>query len=138
MNEELEKVEESSDGLTDEQVESLNELIPSPEPVADNPVVDNTAATVQMVEMLVSGVFAVLAARLGSHWALKPAESKAIAEPAVMVLDKYFPDMNIGPELALAGAVAMVVLPRAMTQIDIEKKKGEAIDGDQSKPVSTE
>lgn len=138
MNEEIENIEQSSDGLTNEQVESLNELIPNSEPTAEQSTVDNTAATVQMVEMLVTGVFAVLATRLGSHWALKPAESKAIAEPAVMVLDKYFPDMNFGPELALVGAVGMVVLPRVIMQVDIEKKKGEVIDGDQSEPVTAE
>lgn len=84
---------------------------------------------VGMISLLYLGIFGVLAARLGDHWQLNEAELKSLAEPTVMVVQKYYPDAKVGPEIALVAAVIMVVVPRLLVPPVIE---GELVEGEES------
>jgi hypothetical protein len=127
-------------GLTDEQANALDQMQPDYVPGGDDEKKKEppkNAQSVAMITMVLGGVFEVLAVRLGDHWRLDPKEAKAIAEPAVAVLDKYLPDFESGPELALVASLGMVVLPRALQQKQIaqqtENDKETVNDGNQPK-----
>lgn len=83
---------------------------------------------VGMVTLLYAGLFAVLATRLGDHWQLTEKELVSLAEPTVAVVAKYYPDVKLGPEMALVAAVAVVVFPRLMVKPVIE---GELVEGEE-------
>ena len=92
------------------------------------------AETLQIVSVMLAGVFTVAAARLGDHWALLQEELVALAVPTFAVLEKYLPVAKVGPEVALLAAVAMIVFPRVMITLQqqpIEGKSEEVVtDGD--------
>ncbi len=128
-------------GLSPEQENALNMMQPDYEPKAEGEKADRQSAKqkqqVQMVGLVVAGVFEVLSSRLGDHWRLDPKEVKAIAEPASMVIDKYLPDFESGPEFALLAAVGMVVVPRVLVQKQISQEQPEGAEhGDQPKSVA--
>jgi len=83
--------------------------------------------TVAMISLMYAGTFGILAARLGAHWNLSPAEVSMLAEPTALVIEKYYPDASIGCEAALVGAVFLVVVPRLMVPPAIE---GEVVEGE--------
>lgn len=67
---------------------------------------------VELVASLAKMTGEILAARRGDHWRLADREALAWAEAAVPVINKYAPDFQSSPELALVLASAMLVLPR--------------------------
>lgn len=120
--------------LSIEQEEELRKLEPDFEPKkTDSPggktQKEHDPQAVGMITMLYAGLFAVLAARLGDHWQLTEKELVSLAEPTVAVVAKYYPDVKLGPEMALISAVAIVVLPRLLVSAPIE---GEVVEGDAS------
>lgn len=134
--------EPKESGLTDDQEKGLDELsgdfVPA-EPGSDgkkkervDPKLDQSAA---MINMALMGIFEVLGSRMGDHWRLDPKEAAAIAQPAAMVLDKYAPDFENGPELALLGAVGVVVLPRVIMQRQLVQQPKEPEPQPQKKEV---
>jgi len=130
-------------GLTDEQASALDQLQPDFVPGTDDKPkqAPKNAQSIAMVTMVLGGVFEVLAVRLGDHWRLDPKEAKAIAEPAVAVLDKYLPDFESGPELALVASVGMVVMPRVLKQKQLaqqDEEIREVVNGDQPTTESPE
>lgn len=82
--------------------------------------------TIGFISLMYAGVFGILAARIGEHWALKPDEVAMLAEPTALVMDKYFPDSGLGCEAALVGAVFLVVMPRLLVPQPID---GEVVEG---------
>ena len=136
-----EKKVEDTEGLTSEQSAALDGM--QPDFVLGNEseakkAKPKSSESVVMVTMVLAGVFEALSVRLGDHWRLSPQETEAIANPAVMVLDKYMPDFESGPELALVAAMGMVVMPRLLQQKQLNNNdknsddKGEVIDVSES------
>lgn len=67
---------------------------------------------VELVATLAKLTGELVAARRGAHWQLAEREAQAWAEAAVPVIEKYAPDFQASPELALALCTGMLVLPR--------------------------
>jgi hypothetical protein len=130
-------VESVDSGLSEEQEAALGQLQPDFVPPNDKDEKSSKAAekaqSIHTVTMVLGGVFEVLAVRLGEHWRLDPKEANAIAVPAVEVMDKYLPEFENGPEVALVAAVGMVVLPRVLAQKQLSSNEPEgAQNGDKS------
>lgn len=122
--------------LTDDQSKALDELTPDFQvkvKAEEEKTSKKQTESIMMMGLLLTGVFEVLAVRLGDHWRLDQREASAIAEPAIAVIDKYVPNFENGPELALVAATAMVVVPRVMAQQQIREGGN---NGDQSEPQS--
>lgn len=69
--------------------------------------------------------FDLLAARRGDHWKLKFDEAEKLGFATDKVLEKYFPDIQTGPEVTLLLTAGMFVAPRLMIDRDIAEKKTE-------------
>jgi len=75
--------------------------------------------------------FGVVASRRGDHWKLQSEEAKQLGTATDKVLQKYLPDMQTGPEVALVLTAAMVMLPRIMLDQQLAADKDEVkTDGD--------
>lgn len=118
--------------LNEDQESALRGLVPDFEPAAGEPKKEKAKEpdvnAIAMVSMMYMGSFAILAARLGDHWALTEKEVAMLAEPTVAVIEKYAPGAQMGPEAALIAAAVIVIAPRLMVKPPIE---GE-LDGDKS------
>jgi len=109
-------------------------ILPKPEQPPDNsspdkpniiePAIDVTTLTTEAIENLYTGMFGIIALRVGKHWEINPLEAKMIAEPTKIVLDKYA--VKLSPEFVLAGSLALVVLPRLFLTLSEQKKSVEA------------
>lgn len=89
-------------------------------------------STGEMVAGVLAITFGLVAARRGAHWNLSAAEAQQAGEAYGAVLDKYFPDMKAGPEVAAVAVTAMIVLPRlAADRAAADREEGRT-DGDQS------
>lgn len=110
--------------LDPETEAALNSALAEFEPVEENESQKQSAddGSAAMVGMFYAGAFQILSARLGEHWALDQAEVEALAVPTVAVVKKYMPNAKAGPEAALIGAAAMIVLPRLMFKDEKEVK----------------
>lgn len=128
---------EKIEHLSADQENELRGLVPEFEPVknggGDGDSAKNKGApdaeSIQMMSLLYAGVFGLLAARLGDHWALSEAELQSIAAPTAAVVQKYLPDAQMGVEAALVVSLMVVVVPRLMVKPPID---GEVEDGDKS------
>lgn len=99
------------------------EFVPSEQDLAagqDSPKVTEVS-TGELCTGCFQLAFSVMASRKGEHWALKQEEAEALGNSFGAVLDKYWPGLDLGPEVALLGAAAMVMMPRIA-----EDKKQEA------------
>lgn len=128
------------------QMHEINALLKdedfNPEPQSAN---GNSADSGQSVDAgpmlgtLIGTVCAVVASRKGEHWLLKEAESEAVGDALAAVMDKYMPDMDAGPEMALVVTVGMVFGPRLLADLSqAETDKDAGNDVDQSKAKSGE
>lgn len=135
------KVEEVSidhvepDGLSEQQVGELEALQPDFEPKEQ----DSKAAMESSIEAMVATVlgigFAIVAVRAGDHWNLAPQELEVLSKAAVPVINKYVPDFEASPEVALIMAAGMIMVPRLM--INVSKSEDDD-SGDKSEPQPTE
>jgi hypothetical protein len=110
---EVEEVPEQT--LSPENEAALDGLINDFEPEKEATTSANDdEQSAAMVGMFYAGAFNILSARMGDHWALSPEEVEALSVPTVAVVKKYMPNAKAGPEAALLGAAAIVILPRLM------------------------
>ena len=80
-----------------------------------------------MIQTLLSVGFNISAARLGDHWRLADHESSALAEPIAAIMDRH--DLTgvtgaYGEYIALIAAIGMIIVPKVMITIEINKQKG--------------
>jgi hypothetical protein len=68
--------------------------------------------TADVIAPLLIISFSLIAARKGAHWALSEPEATEAAAAYAEVLDKYAPDVAIGPEFTAIMVTAMLVAPR--------------------------
>lgn len=74
--------------------------------------------------------FGVVATRRGDHWKIKPDEAQQLGTATDKVLQKYLPNMQTGPEVALCLTAGMVFLPRLMMDQQIAAQAETPSDGD--------
>lgn len=86
----------------------------------------------EMMAGVLGITFGLVAARRGAHWNLSAAEAKQAGEAYGAVLDKYFPDMRTGPEVAAVAVTAMIVLPRLAADRAAAEREESRTDGDKS------
>lgn len=92
--------------------------------------------TGDVVAGLLKVSFDLIAARAGDHWALADEEAKAAGEAYGEVIDKYFPEVEMGPEVTAVTVTAAIFLPKYMMHkaVEAEKaKKDGGADGSQSR-----
>ena len=86
-------------------------------------------ATAEQLSVLLVTMSAIAAARPGwEHWAITPEEAKSIAVPLCEMIEKSEAFSKVAEHseaLALMAAVAVVVLPRVMMTVTIQKAKNE-------------
>lgn len=120
-----EQVQESEKPAIEPETESaLDDLIdfdPDAQPEQSEQA-SQDVQSVAMAAMFYQGAFKVLANRLGDHWALSVEEAQALSEPTIAVMNKYLPNAKVGPEAALVGAAAVIVLPRILASTKPEKE----------------
>jgi hypothetical protein len=104
---ELEQLASAAAG--DEQPVS-GEWQPGPEQAGRQSAPGPKTADVIAPLLLIS--FGLIAARKGAHWALSEPEATEAAAAYAEVLDKYAPDVAIGPEFTAIMVTAMLVAPR--------------------------
>jgi hypothetical protein len=122
---EVEEVPEPT--LSPENEAALDGLISDFEPEKEKASgASDDKQSAEMVGMFYAGAFGILASRMGGHWALSSEEVEALSVPTVAVVKKYLPNAKAGPEAALLGAVAFVVLPRLMVGKEPEPEPEEA------------
>jgi len=82
----------------------------------------------KMLGMLVEIPFNHLAAQKGEHWKLKPDESVLIGSALKQVADKYAPNIanEYGVEINLVLVLGAVLIPRMMTEAEIQRLAQEA------------
>lgn len=83
--------------------------------------------TAQMISTLLSVSFSITAKRAGNHWLLSKEESEALAEPMAKIMARHNLTEKTGAYadyIALVLAVGMIIVPRLMTTMDNNKKKG--------------
>jgi hypothetical protein len=99
------------------------------------PAIDGWPLTA--IEGVLGFPFFVLAARLGSHWALTETERVKLAEVAKPVADKWLPVGSFGPEAALLAMLGLVLAPRiAMTDWKKLKQPGSRAPASTATPAS--
>ncbi len=140
MNDDVENVDVDNvqaDSLNDQQVEELEALQPDFEPKDGQQ--ENQGTIDSNVEAMVATVlgigFSIVAVRAGDHWKLAPQELEILSKATVPVINKYVPDLEASPEVALVIAAGMVVVPRLM--VSISQSEDEE-DGDKSESEPTE
>lgn len=101
--------------------ESAGEWEPGEEPEPETAGPD--PQTVQVVQSITAVAFQIVAARRGDHWRLSNEELQGLSEPAAECLEKYAPNMAVGPEAALVIAAGMIVAPRLMTDRAIAEQQ---------------
>lgn len=118
------------------QYENLNafageqEFIPGngqPEPEPEQPTLGG-----EELAFIFEIGFGVVAGRRGAHWKLSSEEAQQLGTATDKVLEKYLPDIQTGPEVALVLTAGMVFLPRLMTDQELAAKAETeaATDGD--------
>lgn len=70
--------------------------------------------------------FGFMAKRRGEHWNLSPAEAEQLGNATAAVLDKYVPNVQAGPEVALLIVGVTVLAPRLMMDAGRPEKDTEA------------
>lgn len=109
------------------------EYIPSENDIkTDGSTPQPEVSTGQLCTGCLSLIFGAVAMRKGDHWALTEEEASMLGDSTGAVLDKYFPDMSLGPEVALLGAAAMIVMPRIEIDQKAAQEKQGGEDGDKS------
>jgi len=76
--------------------------------------------TVVMAQSVLQGLFAVVAARAGAHWAITEEEAEAIATPAANIISRYIDTEKMAKysdPAALVIALGVVLVPRVMISI---------------------
>ncbi len=100
-------------------------------------------STADVLAPVLQITFGLIASRRGQHWALSDGEAKEAAEAYGTVIDKYFPDVNTGPELTAVIVTLAIVGPRlgqdrvvaarkAKAEREAENKEQGGVDGDTS------
>jgi len=90
----------------------------------------------EFMAMCFNLVFSAVATRRGDHWKLSEEELTGISGAAGDVMDKYFPDLDLGPEAMFLGASLVIFGPRMIKDKENEQKG--AGDGNQSEHQSQE
>lgn len=115
------------DGIArDAAASSDTEYIPGAEASAAESGADPNEPDPQTVEACQTAavvVCEILASRRGAHWRLKEDEAQALADPAARCVEKYLPDVAVGPELSLAMALGGIALPRLMADRQAEQER---------------
>jgi hypothetical protein len=112
-----------------EGVEVTGDFEPGPGDVSAPKSPAPEIPTEQLVLMLVGPLFDILA----PAWEVTDGEKQLIAAAYAPVIDKYFPDLDLGPELGAVAVTALVFGPRYSKPRRVEKKEEGRDDGDQSK-----
>lgn len=96
------------------------------------PIVEPTppsAETAAMCTTLLGVTFNhALAPRLGDHWKLADDECSALGAAYGAVLDKYFPNLRAGPEVAAIVVTLAVLGPRVMMTVQAAHEKTKPIE----------
>jgi hypothetical protein len=77
------------------------------------------------IQKIVGFAFDVIAKRKGKHWELSDDEKETLGALSSKVLNKRSPDWlkAYGDEIALVGFAIAVIIPRVITDIEMEKDK---------------
>lgn len=87
------------------------EFIPGQEP---EPEPEQQHSTAEVLAPLLQITFGIVASRRGPHWALSDGEAKEAGEAYGAVMDKYFPEVSMGPEVTAVMVTLAIVGPRVM------------------------
>lgn len=80
--------------------------------------------TAEACSTLLLITFELIAARKGAHWKMDEAEAREAGKAYGALLDKYYPDMQLGPEAAAVTVTAMIFLPRVAMDKALAEEKG--------------
>lgn len=83
----------------------------------------------EMLTGVVMVAFNIISARRGDHWRLREVEAAELGGALGDVVNKYYPEVSLGPLPVLGGVAAAIVVPRLMVDKKIQE---EASGGDQS------
>ena len=99
---------------------------PGPDPGAPGAGVGLNSAEACKTFLLLS--FELIASRKGAHWKMNEEEATEAGKAYGALLDKYYPDIELGPEAAAVTVTAMIFLPRiaADKALAAEQAKKEA------------
>jgi len=85
----------------------------------------------EVVTTLAVVTFRLIATRRGEHWQLSADEAQQIGQAGGAVLDKWAPDMTVGPEATLAVTLGVVLVGRVQQDKAVaDAKRREAQDAD--------
>lgn len=108
-----------------------------PEATADEPV-----SREKIDQMLAGFLFLtfnqVIAPRRGEHWAMTDAECAALGEAYGDLLEKYFPELKVGPEVAAIVVSVAVFGPRIGQDVVIARKAAKAAKADKATQAADE
>lgn len=128
---------DTGDNTEQNQYENLNAFAGEPEFIpgqgGEEPQPEQPTLGGEELAFIFEIGFGVVAGRRGAHWKLSSEEAQQLGAATDAVLQKYLPDIQTGPEVALVLTAGMVFLPRIMTdqQLAAEGEKTEAsTDGD--------
>lgn len=116
------KSDDHSEPLPDDlqaEADALLAEIDAPLPAADvdSPGVEQ-AKTADMLSTLLQITFnAIVAPRRGDHWAMSQKECDALGSAYGAVIDKYFPDFDLGVEFVAVVTTVTVFGPRIAQDI---------------------
>lgn len=99
------KTYESLNFYANEQDAGTGDYLPKDEP--EQPELGAAEIT-----FILSITFDLVAKRRGEHWKLAEEEAQSLGVATDRVLQKYLPDIQTGPEVALALTGAAILLPR--------------------------
>ncbi|MAK42706.1 MAG: hypothetical protein CMN80_00935 [Spongiibacter sp.] len=137
MSDEQSNAAETADNTEQQTYENLNAFAGEPEFIpgqgGEEPQPDQPTLGGEELAFIFQVGFGVVASRRGDHWKIADDEAQQLGAATDAVLQKYLPDIQTGPEVALVLTAGMVFLPRIMTdqQLAAEAEKPEAAtDGD--------
>ncbi|WP_269619949.1 hypothetical protein [Zhongshania sp. BJYM1] len=131
MSDEI-KTEETAANTEQKTYDSLDrfaaesEYIPNGEGAQARPEPEQPQLGGEEIAFILEIGFGVVASRRGDHWKLKSEEAAQLGTATDKVLQKYLPDLQTGPEVALVLTAAMVMLPRIMTDQQLAAEQEEA------------
>ena len=90
----------------------------------------DTGVSPEALQLLIAGIFDILAVRAGEHWRLDPIEAETLSAQAKPVMDAFFPGIGQSKWLLLiffSAQLGVILLPRIReSQKLAERKAGQA------------
>lgn len=117
---------------TTEQIETGPQLIPEPKKTTTKKEVIPKADIKAIKSYTTIGLqtaFGIIASRAGDHWNISKDEAGAVADPLINILNKYdfFKTVTKNSDaVGLVMAVGMIIIPRTLNEIEIQRIKKKA------------